>query len=238
MPAQNLGRTRGIVPFCVNMCPVAHSGPPFINRPLPIIGLLPTPFSRRESHKLSGLPVEINDRPPVYPDPRGNKLRLNDNLGVNQTSIESGQRTCHMMIGVVKRVTAVFLVAMAVAVAVNLILTPVYHDGSPEYPVWRILNWFMAVAVFLALAASYLRRRDVESADADTLRRLRAGMAFYGAIVLTMLFFWGWLWTLNSDSETGDAVTSHLIYFPIVDSLFVVVALTTGRHLWSDGGGR
>ncbi len=143
-----------------------------------------------------------------------------------------------MLIDAVKRVAAVFLVAMAIAVAVNLILTPVYHDGSPEYPVWRILNWFMAVAVFLALAASYLRRRDVESADADTLRRLRAGMAFYGAIVLTMLFFWGWLWTLNSDSETGDAVTSHLIYFPVVDSLFVVVALTTGRYLWSDGGGR
>ena len=54
-----------------------------------------------------------------------------------------------MIIGVVKRVAAVFLVAMAVAVAVNLMLTPVYHDGSPEDPVWRILNWFMAVCSLL-----------------------------------------------------------------------------------------
>jgi hypothetical protein len=60
--------------------------------------------------------------------------------------------------------------------------------------------------------------------------------AWYGTIVLTMLFFWEWFWTLNPDSETGDAVTSHLIYFPIVDSLFVVVALSTGSYLWRDGG--
>ena len=34
--------------------------------------------------------------------------------------------------------------------------------------------------------------------------------------MLTMLFFWEWLWTLNPDSETGEAVTSHMVYFPIV----------------------
>ena len=133
---------------------------------------------------------------------------------------------------IVKRVLAAFLVATAVAVVLNLILTPVYHDGSPEYPVWRILNWFMAAGVLVALVASYLRRRIEGSGGASTLKYVRASVIYYGAIVLTMLFFWGWIWTLNPDSETGDAVTSHLIYFPIVDSLFVVVALSTGCHLW------
>ncbi len=133
---------------------------------------------------------------------------------------------------IVKRVLAAFLVATAVAVVLNLILTPVYHDGSPEYPVWRILNWFMAAGVLVALVASYLRRRIEGSGGANTLKYVRASVIYYGAIVLTMLFFWGWIWTLNPDSETGDAVTSHLIYFPIVDSLFVVVALSTGCHLW------
>ena len=133
---------------------------------------------------------------------------------------------------IVKRVLAAFLVATAVAVVLNLILTPVYHDGSPEYPVWRILNWFMAAGVLVALVASYLRRRIEGSGGTNTLKYVRASVIYYGAIVLTMLFFWGWIWTLNPDSETGDAVTSHLIYFPIVDSLFVVVALSTGCHLW------
>ena len=124
---------------------------------------------------------------------------------------------------------------MAAAVALNLILTPVYHDGSPDYPVWEVLNWFMAVTVFIVLVASWLQRRAVGK-DASAFDRLRVSLTFYGAIALTMLFFWEWLWTLNPDSETGDAVTSHIIYFPIVNALFSALALTTGRHLWSDDG--
>ena len=138
------------------------------------------------------------------------------------------------MMDIAKRVLAAFLVTTAVAVALNLILTPVYHDGSPEYPIWKIVNWFMAAAVLVALVVRYLRRRTLGSGRASTLQYVRASMTYYGAIVLTMLFFWGWFWTLNPDSETGDAVTSHMVYFPIVDSLFVVVALSTGRHLWND----
>ena len=66
---------------------------------------------------------------------------------------------------------------------------------------------------------------------------LRVASAYYGAIVLAMLFFRGWFWTLNPDSETGEAVTSHVVYFPIVDALFVVIALATGRYLWNDADG-
>ena len=137
---------------------------------------------------------------------------------------------------IAKRTMAAYLVATAVAVALNLILTPVYHDGSPEYPVWRILNWFMAAGVLTALGVSYLRRRTLGSGGVNTLQYLRVSMTYYGAIVLTMLFFWEWFWTLNPNSETGDAITSHTVYFPIVDALFVVVALATGRYLWKDGG--
>ncbi len=133
----------------------------------------------------------------------------------------------------IKRILAGFLVVIGVVVALNLILTPLYHDGSPEYPLWRIVNWFMAVGVLVALVASFLRRRALGS-EASTLDYLRITVTYYGAIVLTMLFFWEWFWTLNPDSETGDAVTSHLIYFPIMDSLFVVVALATGGHLWNE----
>ena len=133
----------------------------------------------------------------------------------------------------VNRVLAVFLVLTAIAVVLNLILTPVYHDGSDEYTVWKIVNWFMAAAVLVALVVSFQRRRVLGGVEADVLLYLRTSAAWYGAIVLTMLFFWGWFWTLNPDSETGEAVTSHMVYFPIVDALFVVVALSTGRHLWN-----
>ena len=141
------------------------------------------------------------------------------------------------MMDMVKRILAAFLVLTAITVALNFILTPVYHDGSPDYAIWEIVNWFMAVAVFVALVVSYLQRRTLGSEGAGNRQYILASMTYYGAIVLTMLFFWEWFWTLNPDSETGDAITSHTIYFPIMDSLFVVVVLAAGCRLWNHGGG-
>ena len=60
--------------------------------------------------------------------------------------------------GLAKRFLGVYLIAVAVAVFVNWIATPLYHDGSSHYTVWEILNWFMAVAVVLALAVNLCRK--------------------------------------------------------------------------------
>lgn len=137
---------------------------------------------------------------------------------------------------VVKKILALFLMLTATAAALNLILTPVYHDGSPEYPVWRILNWFMAAGVLVCLVEAFLQNRVPASESDGTLERVQRSALFYGAIVLTMLYFWEWFWTLNPESETGDAVTSHMVYFPIVDALFVVISLAVGRQLWGGRG--
>lgn len=135
-----------------------------------------------------------------------------------------------------KRLLAVLLVGTAAAAAANLILTPAYHDGSPDYPVWEVINWFMAASTLVALVVSVRRKRELRDDEPATIESVGVAVLYYGSIVLTMLFFWGWIWTLNPDSETGDAVTSHIVYFPIVDALFVVVALAVGRHLWSASG--
>ncbi len=141
------------------------------------------------------------------------------------------------MIPLVRRALAALLVGTAAAVAVNLAITPLYHDGSSTYPVWEVINWFMAVSAIVVLAVSYLRRRTLGGREVGVVDYLRVTLCYYGAIALAMLFFWGWFWTLNPDSETGDAVTSHLVYFPLVDALFVVLALAVGRHLWSEADG-
>ena len=137
---------------------------------------------------------------------------------------------------IVKKILAVFLILTATAAALNLILTPVYHDGSPDYPIWKILNWFMAAAVLVCLVEAFLQGRVPASESDGTLERVQRSALVYGAIVLTMLFFWEWFWTLNPESETGDAVTSHIVYFPIVDALFVVISLAVGRQLWGGRG--
>ena len=135
----------------------------------------------------------------------------------------------------VRRIVAVFLIATSIAVAVNLAATPLYHDGSADYTVWEILNYFMAVGTVIVLVVGILRKRAIGGTDVDTLTYLRTSIVFYGGIVLASLFFWEWFWQLNPDSETGDAVTSHLIYFPIVDMLYAVLTLIVGRRIWSGG---
>ena len=136
-----------------------------------------------------------------------------------------------------KRALALLLLGTALAAWLNLMLTPVYHDGSPDYPVWRVINWFMAASSLTALVVNGLRRRAIEGAAPSALDYVRVSAACYGSIVLAMLYFWEWFWSLNPESETGAAITSHIIYYPFVDALFVVVALATGRWLWRSAGG-
>ena len=139
---------------------------------------------------------------------------------------------------IVGRILAVYLVVTALAAAVLLIVTPLTHDGSPEYPLWQILNWFMAVGVVVMLVVSVARKRALGDQDGGSdLEAARVSLVYYGAIVLTMLFFWEWFWTLNPESETGGAVTSHLVYFPIMDALYVVLGLSIGRRIWRKAGG-
>ena len=133
----------------------------------------------------------------------------------------------------VKRLLAAYLVVTAFAVFFNFILTPVYHDGSPDYPVWKILNWFMAGVVILCLVVNFRRRFAIGDWRYSDLENLLISTTYFASIALAMLFFWEWFWTLNPDSETGEAVTSHMVYFPLVDTLFVIVALSTGRFLWN-----
>ena len=137
----------------------------------------------------------------------------------------------------VKRILAVFLVVTGIAAAALLIITPLTHDGSPDYPMWKILNWFMAAAVLIVLVVAFLRKHVREADELIVVEYLRLNLVYYGAIALTMLFFWEWFWTLNPDSETGDAVTSHIVYFPIMDALFVALSLSVGRRLWKEAGG-
>ena len=136
----------------------------------------------------------------------------------------------------VNRVLAVFLVLTGIAAAVLLIVTPLTHDGSPDYPVWRILNWFMAVSVVIIVIAAFVRKHGRGRDELIVTEYLRLNFVYYGAIALAMLFFWEWFWTLNPESETGDAVTSHIVYFPIMDALFVALSLSVGRRLWSEVG--
>ena len=115
---------------------------------------------------------------------------------------------------IVHKVLGVYLFVVGFCAWALLMATPLYHDGSPDYPHWKILNYFMAAAVLLMLAKGFLMRRERDAqagGSSNPIEHLRVSIAFYGTIVLSMLFYWEWFWPLNPESETGEAVTSHLV---------------------------
>ncbi len=132
------------------------------------------------------------------------------------------------------RVVAVALIVVAVAVGLNLMLTPVYHDGGDTYPLWQALNWFMAVAVVVSLLISYHRVRSLNGSPNDTVTReyLGATALLLGSTGLIIIFFWNWLWTFFPENEVGLAAQSHINHFPWMDVLFTWVAGSAGLYLW------
>ncbi len=134
----------------------------------------------------------------------------------------------------VRRAIAIALIILAVAVGLNLMLTPVYHDGGETYPVWQVMNWFMAVAVVVSLLISFHRVRSLNGGPNDPVTReyLGATALFLGTTGLIIIFYWNWLWTLFPESETGLAAQSHLNHFPWMDVLFTWVAGSAGLYLW------
>ena len=129
------------------------------------------------------------------------------------------------------RIIGAYLLLTAIAVFVLLIITPLIHDGSADYPQWQIMNYFMALGAPLMLVLTFLYRRQLDPETTDNYTCAIVNGLFYGSVVLVMLFFWQYFWLLNPDSETGEAVTSHIIYFPLVDALYVVLGLIIGERL-------
>ena len=101
------------------------------------------------------------------------------------------------------RAAAAYLVLLAAVVAINFIVTPLYHPGGDEpFTVWEILNWFMSVGMVIALAASYVEKRRVDGdGSADLKRYLEANTVFYATAAVFILFFWNWFSSLSPNNE-------------------------------------
>ena len=139
-----------------------------------------------------------------------------------------------MMYNSVKRLVALYLGLVGLAVFFNLIFTPLYHDGSETYPVWEILDYFMAVGVVLALMVASFRK-FVSGGD-DHSKRAWDNIFCYAALAVTALFFWEWTWVLNPENETGLAVTAHVVLFPLVDVMVSLLCLEASRWIWKRSG--
>ena len=65
------------------------------------------------------------------------------------------------------RIIGAYLLLTAIAVFVLLIITPLIHDGSPDYPFWTYINYFMALGALLMLVLTFLYRRQLDPETTD-----------------------------------------------------------------------
>lgn len=140
------------------------------------------------------------------------------------------------MAQILTRLFGAYLLLTAIAVALLFIITPLIHDGSPEYPYWKIMNYFMALGAPLMLVLTFLYRWRLDPESTDNYTCAIANGLFYGSVVLVMLFFWEYFWLLDTSTESGDAALSHTIYFPLMDAIYVVLGLIIGERLLRYGG--
>ncbi len=140
------------------------------------------------------------------------------------------------MAQILTRVFGAYILLTGIAVALLFMITPLIHDGSPEYPYWTIMNYFMALGVILMVVLTFLYRWQLDPEQTDNYTCAIANGLFYASVVLMMLFYWQYFWLLDTSSETGDAAVSHTIYFPLMDAIYVVLGLIIGERLLRRGG--
>ena len=134
-----------------------------------------------------------------------------------------------------KKLFAIVLGAIALAVALHFMFTPFYADIVDIDRVWYVLDCFMALAVLVVLAVHYFRKRTLGERGPDesiTREYLEVNLAFYASIVLAIWFFWNWFDYLTVDADSQGQI--NLLMWTFVDPLFVLVSGITGFRLWRD----
>ena len=139
-----------------------------------------------------------------------------------------------------KRVCGLFLVLMAVAVAVHTVVEPLYHtssEGQPYSPLWDILNPLMAVAIVLSLIFGYARKKAVDSEESSTgvtREFVAANVQFYGFLSLGILFFWNWFILHSPDFTAVGEDTATLVWI-LFDATLPLLTGAMGAFLLRGG---
>ena len=133
------------------------------------------------------------------------------------------------MMDMFNRIVGVFLIAMAVLIAVHTVIEPLYHTsegGQPYSPVWEILNPLMALAILLGLRVAYMSKKAVAGDVAVTRAYLLANTLFYGFLFVGIMFLWNWFTVLSPGYAAAGSDTNSLVWILIDASLPLLMGVT------------
>ena len=135
---------------------------------------------------------------------------------------------------VLKRLIGAYLALVSLAVAINWVITPLMDNSSGEYPIWVTLNWFMSLAVILALVVNFARKFGLREAGETGITRvyIEVNLAFYASIVLSLWWFWNWFHSMFPENEPDVVGLIHLEWWAFINPLMVITLGATGAYLW------
>lgn len=141
------------------------------------------------------------------------------------------------------RIGGLYLIAVAVAVAVHTVVEPLYHastEAQPYSPLWSILNPLMALAIALGVAAAWRCKRavDREGDDGPVSRGwLTANALFFGLLFFGIMYLWNWFNLLSPGFTAISDGTASLVWI-VVDAALPLLWGATGVALLRGNGGQ
>ena len=139
-----------------------------------------------------------------------------------------------------KRICGLFLVLLAVAVAIHTVVEPLYHTsskGQPYSSLWNILNPLMALAIALGLIFGYLHKKAADSegdSGAVTREFVAANVQFYGFLSVGIMFFWNWFILHSPEFTAVGAETASLVWI-LIDATLPLLTGAMGVFLLRGG---
>ena len=135
-----------------------------------------------------------------------------------------------------KRISGLFLIVIAAAVAVHTIVEPLYHTSSEAQmnsSLWAVLDPLMVLAVVLGVIFGCIRKRAVDSEEgsgAVTREFLAANTLFYGFLSVGILLLWNWFNELSPAFTAAGGDTTALVWI-LIDTALPLLSGTMGIFL-------
>ncbi len=140
----------------------------------------------------------------------------------------------------IKKLVAVYLVGVSIAVAVFFIINVFLVETINVLAVWHVLDVLMLVGLALGMGFNYAYKTRMSGRDAgEPLSRgyLDANVTFYITAGVTILFLHNWLAFLATGGVSqGDNHTAWVIW-AVVDTVLPIVLGITGCRLWRESSG-
>ena len=136
-----------------------------------------------------------------------------------------------------KKLGAVYLIGVAIAVAVFFVVNTFLADSIDVLDVWYVLDALMFISLVIALPYNFARKRsecDGDPGGAVTRRYLDVNAAYYLTVGVAILFLHNWFSLLANGPESLDNNDAAWVIWAAVDTLLPITMAVTGRSLWKE----